>query len=69
MPHMRITRKVDPFYSLYFKLMSSGRESPDSGKSGTGFILQKKTGEWVKKGESLVEAHIESTTHSTWIDD
>jgi pyrimidine-nucleoside phosphorylase len=55
--------------SLYLKLMSSGRESSPSEKRGIGFILQKKMGEWTRKGESLVEVHLENTSQSTWIND
>ena len=56
-------------HSLYLKLMSSGRESSAAEKRGIGFILQKKTGDWARKGESLVEVHLGNTTQCTWIDD
>jgi pyrimidine-nucleoside phosphorylase len=56
-------------HSLYLKLMSSGRESKHSQKRGIGFLLQKKIGEWIQKGESLVEVHLDNPAHITWIDD
>ena len=56
-------------YSVYHRLMTQERKPPDSGNNGTGFLLQKKTGESVKKNERLVEIHLSSNSNSTWIDD
>lgn len=60
------TRKL---YSVYLKYVSLERRSTDSGNCGIGFLLQKKAGDWVKKGESLVEFHHNSKVNRSWTGD
>ncbi len=63
------TINMSQLHSLYLKLMSSGRDSKHSQNRGIGFLLRKKTGEWIQKDEILVEAHLDSPAHITRIDD
>ena len=60
------TRKL---YSVYLKCVAQERKQTDSGNRGIGFLLQKKSGDWVKKGESLVEVHLNSKVSRSWTED
>lgn len=60
------TRKL---YSTYLKCVSLKRKPSDSGNCEIGFVLQKKSGDWVKKGESLVEVHLNSKVSCSWNSD
>ncbi len=60
------TRKL---YSVYLKCVSQEGSPANSGNCGIGFILHKKSGDWVEKGESLVEVHGTSKISRSWIGD
>ena len=60
------TRKL---YSVYLKWVAQERKQTDSGNRGIGFVLQKQSGDWVKKGESLVEVHLNSEVSRSWTGD
>ena len=60
------TRKL---YSLYLKCVSQERKQTNSGTRGIGFVLQKQSGDWVKKGESLVEVHLNHKVSRSWTGD
>jgi pyrimidine-nucleoside phosphorylase len=60
------TRKL---YSVYLKCVAQERKQTGSGKCGIGFVLQKQSGDWVKKGESLVEVHLNSKVSRSWTED
>ncbi len=64
-------QKIDTkkLYSVYLTCISQERSPADSGKCGIGFVLQKKSGDWVKKGESLIEVHSSSKTSRSWTED
>ncbi len=49
---------IKKLYSVYLKCVSQGGKPTDSGNCGIGFVLQKKACDWVKKGESLIEVHL-----------
>jgi thymidine phosphorylase len=56
-------------YSVYLKCVSQGGKPNESGNGGVGFVLHKKSGDWVKKGESLVEVHFNRKVCRPWTDD
>ncbi|MGD8534662.1 MAG: hypothetical protein PVF66_02355 [Candidatus Aminicenantes bacterium] len=60
------TRKL---YSAYLKCVSKERKLTDTVSCDIGFVLQKKSGDWVKKGESLVEVHLNSKVSRSWKND
>ncbi len=60
------TRKL---YSVYLKCVSQEGSPANSGNCGIGFVLHKKSGDWVEKGESLVEVHGTSKISRSWIGD
>lgn len=60
------TRKL---YSVYLKCVSQEGRPTESGSCEIGFVLQKKSGDWVKKGESLVEFHLKSKVSRSWTGD
>ncbi|UCE21739.1 MAG: hypothetical protein JSV46_05865 [Candidatus Aminicenantes bacterium] len=56
-------------FSAYLKCVSREGSPADSGNCAIGFVLQKKSGDLVKKGESLVEVHSTSKISRSWIGD
>ena len=64
-------QKIDmrKLYSVYLTCVSQEGSPADSGNCGIGFVLQKKSGDWVKKGESLIEVHCNSKTSRSWAGD
>lgn len=60
------TRKL---YLVYLKCVSLEGKPIDSGNCGIGFVLRKKAGDWVKKGESLVEVHLNRKASRSWMGD
>ncbi len=60
------TRKL---YLVYLKCVSQEGKPIDSGNCGIGLVLLKKAGDWVKKGESLVEVHLNRKASRSWTGD
>lgn len=63
--HKINTKKL---YSIYLQCVSKKRKSSNSRGEGIGFLLQKKCGEWVEKGEDLVEVHLDKGVSRNWIE-
>jgi pyrimidine-nucleoside phosphorylase len=60
----KINRKK--LYSAYLEYISQKGKPNDSRNCEIGFVLQKKSGDWVKKGESLVEIQSNSKLNTSW---
>ncbi len=60
------TRKL---YSIYLQCVSQEERATNIGNCEIGFVLQKKSGDWIEKGESLAEFHHNSKIGRPWIED